>query len=87
VVAALTPAWDVPPVFGWLARTGGIAAAEMLRVFNCGIGMAVVVGASDAEAAVALLQAEGEVVTRIGQIEAAAGAASVRIALPDGWPA
>jgi phosphoribosylformylglycinamidine cyclo-ligase len=85
--AMLTPAWDVHPVFGWLARTGGIAAAEMLRVFNCGIGMAVVVGPADADAATALLRAEGETVTRIGQIEAAAGPASVRIPVPEGWPA
>lgn len=86
-VAVLTPDWEVPPVFAWLARTGGVAATEMLRVFNCGIGMAVVVAASDAAAATELLQAEGEAVTRIGHIEADAGAASVRIALPDGWPA
>ena len=32
----------VPPVFGWLARTGGVAEAEMLRTFNCGIGMVAV---------------------------------------------
>lgn len=86
-VAALTSTWEVPPVFGWLARTGGIAATEMLRVFNCGIGMAVVVGPADADAAMALLRAEGESVTRIGQIEAAVGPASVRLALPDSWPA
>ena len=86
-VAALSPSWDVPPVFAWLARTGGIAAAEMLRVFNCGIGMAVVVAPADADAAMALLRAEGETVTCIGQIEAAVGPASVRITLPDGWPA
>ena len=42
-VAVLEPYWSIPPVFGWLARTGGVAPAEMLRVFNCGIGMAVVV--------------------------------------------
>jgi phosphoribosylformylglycinamidine cyclo-ligase len=83
----LTPDWTVPPVFAWLARTGGIASTEMLRVFNCGIGMAVVVSAADAEAATTLLRAEGEDVTRIGHIEAAAGPASVRITLPDKWPA
>jgi phosphoribosylformylglycinamidine cyclo-ligase len=83
--AALTVSWPVPPVFGWLARTGGIAAAEMLRVFNCGIGMALVV--SNPEAAIRLLQAAGETVSRIGVIEAAAGAASVRIVPPAGWPA
>jgi phosphoribosylaminoimidazole (AIR) synthetase len=36
-------AWPVPPVFRWLARAGGIAADEMLRVFNCGVGMVAVV--------------------------------------------
>ena len=85
-VAVLAPAWDVPPVFAWLARTGGIAPGEMLRVFNCGIGMAVVVAEADAAAATALLRAQGETVTRIGHIEAAAGPAAMRITLPDGWP-
>ena len=64
-VAALTATWPVPPVFGWLARTGGVEAGEMLRVFNCGVGMAVVV--SDADAAIAMLEAEGETVSRIGR--------------------
>jgi phosphoribosylformylglycinamidine cyclo-ligase len=82
-IAALTVSWPVPPVFSWLARTGGVAAAEMLRVFNCGVGMAVVV--SDPDAAIALLEAEGETVTRIGTIEAADGAASTRIDPPAGW--
>jgi phosphoribosylformylglycinamidine cyclo-ligase len=82
-VAVLTERWPVPAVFDWLARTGGVSSAEMLRVFNCGIGMAVVV--SDPEAAIRALQAEGEIVTRIGVIEASAGAASVRIELPTGW--
>jgi len=77
--------WAVPPVFGWLAQTGGVAADEMLRVFNCGIGMALVV--TDAAAARALLEAEGETVFDIGRIEAGAGAAEVRIATPEGWPA
>ena len=44
----LEPYWSVPPVFGWLARTGGVAPDEMLRVFNCGIGMALVVADPDA---------------------------------------
>jgi phosphoribosylformylglycinamidine cyclo-ligase len=85
-VAALDPGWTVPPVFGWLARTGGVTPEEMLRVFNCGIGMALVVADSDAAAATQLLEAEGEQVTRIGTIEAGTGAATVRITLPTGWP-
>jgi phosphoribosylformylglycinamidine cyclo-ligase len=83
MVAALTATWPVPPVFGWLARTGGVAAAEMLRVFNCGIGMALVV--SDADAAVRLLETEGETVSRIGVIEAGDGPAAVRVDPPPGW--
>ena len=84
-VAALEPGWTVPPVFHWLARTGGIAADEMLRVFNCGIGMTLVVGDADTEAATRLLEAAGEQVTRIGKIEAGVGEAVVRIALPERW--
>ena len=82
-VAVLTTNWPVPKVFGWLARTGGVTAAEMLRVFNCGIGMAVVV--SDTEAAIRLLEAEGETVSRIGSVESADGPAFVRIDSPPGW--
>ncbi len=77
--------WTLPPVLSWLARAGGVAADEMLRVFNCGIGMALVV--RDAEAARAALEAAGETVFAIGRIEAAAGPAAVRIDLPEGWPA
>ncbi|MFO1198853.1 MAG: phosphoribosylformylglycinamidine cyclo-ligase [Burkholderiaceae bacterium] len=61
-------AWTMPPLFSWLQRHGGVADAEMHRVFNCGIGMAVVVGAADADAAIAQLRAAGETVTRIGEI-------------------
>jgi phosphoribosylformylglycinamidine cyclo-ligase len=83
-VAVLEPYWSVPPVFAWLARTGGIAPAEMLRVFNCGIGMALVV--ADPDAATELLRDHGETVARIGRIEEATGPAQVRIDLPAGWP-
>lgn len=80
-------AWPVPPVFGWLARTGNVAADEMLRVFNCGIGMVAVVAAQEAEAAMAELRAAGEQVFRIGRLDAAAGPAGLRIDnLPAGWP-
>ncbi len=82
-------AWPLPAVFGWLARTGGVAAEEMLRVFNCGIGMAVVVKAEHAEAAAALLAEHGETVFRIGHLEAGGNAeeAEIRIDLPKGWAA
>ena len=76
--------WKLPPVFAWLARTGGVEAEEMLRVFNCGLGMVLVV--SDPVAARGILEAEGEAVFEIGHIEASDGEPDVRIDLPAGWP-
>jgi phosphoribosylformylglycinamidine cyclo-ligase len=57
----------VSPVFGWLARAGGLAEREMLRTFNCGIGMAVIVEPSKADAVVAALTAAGETCVRLGE--------------------
>jgi phosphoribosylformylglycinamidine cyclo-ligase len=62
--------WKMPPLFQWLQREGNIADGEMHRVFNCGIGMAVVVAAQDAGAAVRALSGSGETVFRIARIEA-----------------
>lgn len=84
-VAVLTPSWRVPSVFAWLARTGGVAAGEMLRVFNCGIGMVTVVSATDADAAIAMLHAAGEEVSRIGTIETGSGSAAIRFDPPAGF--
>jgi phosphoribosylformylglycinamidine cyclo-ligase len=68
-------AWPMPPLFDWLRRHGGIADTEMHRVFNCGIGMVVVVAAGDADSAVAELTAAGETAWRVGEIvERTAGA-------------
>ena len=75
--------WTLPPVFAWLANQGGVAAEEMLRVFNCGVGMAVVV--SDAAAATALLQTHGETVFPIGQVVPRGGSDPVLIDLPATW--
>jgi phosphoribosylformylglycinamidine cyclo-ligase len=50
---------SVPPVFQWLAKEGGVAEREMLRTFNCGIGMVVAVSKSGAEEARAALSAQG----------------------------
>lgn len=60
--------WQLPPLFQWLQKQGNIEDAEMYRTFNCGIGMAVIVAAENAEAAARLLQAEGEQVFAIGRI-------------------
>jgi phosphoribosylformylglycinamidine cyclo-ligase len=70
-------AWSMPPIFEWLQRHGGIDDAEMHRVFNCGIGLVVIVGAADAATAESMLVAAGETVHRIGEIvERPAGAAA-----------
>jgi phosphoribosylformylglycinamidine cyclo-ligase len=63
-------AWPRPPLFDWLQREGGVAEAEMHRVFNCGIGMAVIVAAQDADATLARLTALGEQAWRIGTVRA-----------------
>jgi phosphoribosylformylglycinamidine cyclo-ligase len=60
--------WQLPPVFEWLQSEGNIAGTEMLRTFNCGIGMVVCVPAEQADQAAALLQNLGETVYRIGKI-------------------
>ncbi|MGD8827643.1 MAG: phosphoribosylformylglycinamidine cyclo-ligase, partial [Gammaproteobacteria bacterium] len=62
--------WQRPPVFEWLQEQGNISDREMLRTFNCGIGMVVCVPAADADAAFALLSEAGETVFRIGTVEA-----------------
>jgi phosphoribosylformylglycinamidine cyclo-ligase len=67
----------VPPVFKWLAATGNVGEAEMLRAFNCGIGMIVVVDASEAMAASEFLKSHGESVVRLGEVIAARGEARV----------
>ena len=64
------PAVPVSPVFKWLAGLGPIAEREMLRTFNCGVGLVVVAAASEAEAVAAQLAQAGERVTRIGRLEA-----------------
>ncbi|HEX6319263.1 MAG TPA: phosphoribosylformylglycinamidine cyclo-ligase [Burkholderiales bacterium] len=68
-------AWPRPPVFQWLQRTGNVAEDEMFRVFNCGIGMVLVVSREDAKRAGEVLRAEGETVYEIGAIEKGAGEA------------
>jgi phosphoribosylformylglycinamidine cyclo-ligase len=61
------------PLFRWLAATGGIAEQEMLRTFNCGVGMVVVVAADKADAVVDVFRREGETVARLGGVIAAQG--------------
>lgn len=63
-------AWTLPPLFTWLQQHGGVVDAEMHRVFNCGIGMVVIVAAELADAALSQLTAAGESVYKIGEIRA-----------------
>ena len=68
----------VPAVFSWLAKTGGVEAKEMLRTFNCGIGMIVVVDAENAQAVTDVLTREGETVVPLGRmVERPEGGAGV----------
>ena len=71
--------WPRPAIFDWLQRAGNVNEGEMHRVFNCGIGMIVVVGAADADQAMATLAAEGERVFRIGTVVARAPGAPATV--------
>ncbi|MBK1621154.1 hypothetical protein CKO42_22580 [Lamprobacter modestohalophilus] len=62
--------WSLPPIFGWLREQGNIADAELLRTFNCGVGMIACVPAEQAEAACAQLAESGEQAWVIGSIQA-----------------
>ena len=70
--------WPRPPIFDWLQQEGAIPEAELLRTFNCGIGMCVIVAEGDVAAATKLLAGHGETVSRIGRIER--GPEGVRVA-------
>ena len=62
-------AWPRTELFDWLQQAGGVAEDEMHRVFNCGIGMAMVVAEADVARAMQELESAGETVYRIGRIE------------------
>ncbi len=66
-------AWPLPPLFNWLQKHGNVADSEMHRVFNCGIGMVVIVSKDNADAAIAQLESSGETVYRIGEIRQRVG--------------
>jgi len=64
-----TARWPSPPIFDWLQRIGNIAPAEMHRVFNCGIGLVLMVASEDVEATIAGLEERGETAFAIGRVE------------------
>ena len=66
-------AWALPPVFRWLAETAGMSEPELLKTFNCGIGMMVVVAPDRADEIAALLAAHGETVVHLGRVVAGQG--------------
>ncbi len=73
--------WPVPAVFPWLASAGGVLHAEMVRTFNCGVGMVVIVEPSYADEITDILADAGETVSRIGVVsENAEGEEQVAIA-------
>ncbi|WP_035179643.1 phosphoribosylformylglycinamidine cyclo-ligase [Acidocella facilis] len=69
--ARLNGPWAMPEIFSFLAQTAKVAPEEMLRVFNCGVGMTLIV--SDAEAAMALLREAGEQPFLLGHVTAEEG--------------
>ena len=66
-------AWTLPPVFQWLAKTANMSQTELLKTFNCGIGMVLIVSADRAADLTDLLRAEGEIVVTLGKITAGEG--------------
>lgn len=80
--------WPLPAVFAWLAEAGGLTVRDLLRTFNCGVGMVVVVPAARADDAERILRDAGETVWRIGHIvESQEGRERVRITGTQAWPA
>lgn len=65
--------WERGPVFDWLAASGGIEQSEMLRTFNCGVGMIVVLDPADAAQALQILADHGETAWQLGRIAGGAG--------------
>jgi len=71
--------WTRPPVFDWLKETGVVEESEMLRTFNCGIGMILIVDPVDVESAIASLKRSGEQAWEIGHVESIAGEPKVSV--------
>jgi len=71
--------WDLPPVFQWLKEVGKLSPFELLRTFNCGIGMVLVVAQDQVEQVTKTLMDEGEVPIVIGEIKEHDGPASAHV--------
>ena len=66
-------AWELPSVFKWLATSGGMDPAEMLKTFNAGVGMVVVVAADSVDDATNALKEQGQIVIPLGKITSGQG--------------
>ncbi len=77
-------AWPLPAVFAWLKENANMNPGQLVRTFNCGIGMVVCVAKSDAKAAIRLLEDHGEDVAVIGRITAQKGKAQTVMEAPAG---
>ncbi|MEJ2691698.1 MAG: phosphoribosylformylglycinamidine cyclo-ligase [Candidatus Thiodiazotropha sp.] len=71
--------WQLPEVFRWLRQKGGVANGELLRTFNCGVGMVVCVAEADAERTLRSLNDAGESAWRLGRIEAMESSQTPRV--------
>lgn len=78
-------AWELPPVFAWLKKTGGVEAREMARAFNCGLGMAVVVDAKAEKNVREVFEAAGETVFRVGDLKERKNGEGCVLAGLDSW--
>lgn len=73
-------AWELPPVFKWLATTGRLDVRELARTFNCGVGMVLIVSPADEAAVIEQLRAAGETAFSLGTLTQRG--AEVRAATP-----
>jgi phosphoribosylformylglycinamidine cyclo-ligase len=71
--------WELPAIFDWLQKQGNVAKKEMLRTFNCGVGMVVCVAEADAESALEILAQQGETAWHLGRIEPGEGDPTVNL--------
>jgi len=72
-------AWQAPPVFRWIYEAAGMTPESLLRTFNCGIGMALIVAAKEVRAVTDALKAKGETVYQLGTLAQGDGPACVEI--------
>jgi len=78
--AAIDPAsWQRSPLFDWLQEQGNVKETEMLRTFNCGVGMVICIDPANEERTLRILQAQGEEVWRLGRVEGSEGAPRVEL--------